>query len=92
MLSPRQGRGAGRTEQVGPAGRSEQQRSPGEHPGHLAVGLQHVGQMRERMAGRSQDAQAGGRADVDGVAVGDRLTAEADRIRGVHQVRRARFA
>jgi hypothetical protein len=89
VLRPGQRRSARRAEQVRAAGRAEQQRSPGEHPGHLAAGLQHVGQVVERVPGGGQRPQPQHRADLHDVAVADRLAAEAHRVGRAHQIGRA---
>ena len=76
-------------EQVGAAGGAEQQRAAGEHAEVLAVRLEGVGQVGERVAGRGDDGHAHRRADLDDVAVADRRPVEGDVVGGVHVVRGA---
>ena len=78
-----------RPKQVGAPGGAVEQRTPGEHPGHLAAGFQHVAQVGEGVPRGGQHPQPQRVADLDRVAAGDRRPVERDRVGGVDQVRRA---
>src|SRR5215467_9040238 len=77
--------------QVWPAARSVEQRAAGEHgywPGDADVG-KHVGQVRERMAWRSNSSYEHPRADWENVAVVHRGPGKRHLVLGVDQIRRA---
>ena len=87
-LRMRQLVGVAGAEQVRPAGRAVQQRPAGEHRVRAARGLQHVGQVGERVPGGGYDPDPHHRADLDQVPVSGRNPVEGHRIGRVDVVGR----